>query len=319
MTSRACALLALAAAIFALPAQAAEWPTGKPIRLIVTFAPGGAADLLGRIAADHLQTELKQTGVVENRGGAAGMLAATQVARAEPDGYTLLLSGLGPNVIAPAISANPGYDSLRDFTHIAYLGGPPVGWVVAPSTGIASVADALARAREQKLAGYATSGVGTLGHLVAEYIVQKTGTPMTHIPYTTAVMTDLLAGRVPMASYAWSSVMAQVQAGGLRALAVSSEARLPDFPAVPTFKELGFDLVCRTWFAVSGPKGVPAEIVARINKELIRMFDRPEVREKLATQAVGWTAMTPEELTRHFEAEIKLWTPIARAAGLKKE
>jgi tripartite-type tricarboxylate transporter receptor subunit TctC len=313
-------VLIVAAAIFAAwshSATAADWPT-KPIRLVVPFGPAGVADLLGRIVAEHLQNEFKQTVVVENRGGASGLPAAAQVARSDPDGYTLLLSGLATNVIAAAVSPNPGFDTLTEFTHIAYLGGPPVGWIVAPSTQIHSVNDALRLAREGKLVGYASSGTGTLGHLVTEYVVQKTGTPMTHIPYNTAVFTDLIAGRVPLASYAWSSIVGQVNGGTVRAIAVSSENRLPDFPEVPTFKELGYDLVARTWFALSGPKGLPDEVVARINKAVIKMFEVKAIRDRLAQQTVDVKPMTPEELSKHFASEVLQWTPIARGAGMKK-
>ena len=313
-------VLIVVAAIFAAwnhPATAADWPT-KPIRLVVPFGPAGVADLLGRIVAEHLQAEFKQTVVVENRGGASGVPAAAQVARAEPDGYTLLLSGLATNVIAAAVSPNPGFDTLRDFTHIAYLGGPPVGWIVAPSTEIHSVNDVLRLAREGKLVGYASSGTGTLGHLVTEYVVQKTGTPMTHIPYNTAVFTDLIAGRVPLASYAWSSVVGQVNGGTVRAIAVTSENRLSDFPSVPTFKELGYDLVARTWFALSGPKGMPPDIVERINKAVIKMFEIKAVRDRLAQQAVDAKPMSPDEVAKHFASEVLQWTPIARSAGMQK-
>lgn len=311
-------IVALALALLTpAPGSAADWPT-KPIRLVVPFGPAGVADLLGRIVAEHLQAEFKQTVVVENRGGAAGLPAAALVARSDPDGYTLLLSGLATNVIAAAVSSNPGFDTLRDFIHIAYLGGPPIGWIASPSTEIRSVDDVLRLAREGKLVGYATSGTGTLGHLVTEYVVQKTGTPMTQIPYNTAVFTDLIAGRVPLASYAWSSVMGQVQGGTVRAIAITSETRLPDFPDVPTFKELGYDLVARTWFALSGPKGMPPDIVERINKEVIKMFERQNVRDRLAQQAVDVKPMTPEELLRYFESEVSRWTPIARSAGMKK-
>jgi tripartite-type tricarboxylate transporter receptor subunit TctC len=313
-------VLIVAAAIFAAwshSATAADWPT-KPIRLVVPFGPAGVADLLGRIVAEHLQNEFKQTVVVENRGGASGLPAAAQVARSDPDGYTLLLSGLATNVIAAAVSPNPGFDTLTEFTHIAYLGGPPVGWIVAPSTEIHSVNDALRLAREGKLVGYASSGTGTLGHLVTEYVVQKTGTPMTHIPYNTAVFTDLIAGRVPLASYAWSSIVGQVNGGTVRAIAVSSENRLPDFPEVPTFKELGYDLVARTWFALSGPKGLPDEVVTRINKAVIKMFEVKAIRDRLAQQTVDVKPMTPEELSKHFASEVLQWAPIARGAGMKK-
>ena len=145
-------------------AGARDWPD-KPIRIVVTFAPGGAADIWARIIAEHLSTALKQSVVVENRGGGGGIVAATQVARADPDGYTILMGGLAPQILAPAIAGNAGFDALRDFTHIAYVGGPPITLVVPPSSEFRSVEDLIAAAKADKLSGYASSGVGTLGHL----------------------------------------------------------------------------------------------------------------------------------------------------------
>jgi tripartite-type tricarboxylate transporter receptor subunit TctC len=313
---------ALAAATMILaaagPGHAQDWPT-KPLRLIVPFGPAGAADLLGRILAEHLPADLKQNVVVENRGGAAGLVGSALAARAEPDGYTLLISGLAPQVIAPLTNPDNGIDPVRDFTHIAYLGGPPIGWIVAPSSEIRSVGDVVRLGRDGKVPGYASSGTGTLGHLVGEFIVQKSGVKLSHIPYNTAVMTDLIAGRVPVASYAWSSITGQVQGGAVRAVAVTTEARLPDYPDVPTMKEQGYDLVANTWFALSGPKGLPQPIVQRLHAAVARIMALPDVVKRIEQQAFVYKPMSPDELTRHFEADIRLWKPVVQAAGLKAQ
>jgi len=297
------------------PARAAEWPA-RTIHIVTPFAPAGAADKFARVLADYLPGLLKTPVVAENRAGAGGMVGSAQVARAEPDGYTLLISSLASQAIAPALSANPGFDSLRDFTHIAYFGGPPIGWVVTPSTDLFTVADIVDRARAGKLAGYASPGVGTLGQLVAETVMHESGVRMSHIPYNTAALPDILAGHVPLASYAWSSVLGQVQAGTLRAVAVTTANRRPDFPGVPTFREQGFDIVANTWFALSGPARLPNEIVARLNREVYRIMAMPEVRQRFAQDAIDFKAMTPVELTALFATESARWTRVVRDAGM---
>jgi len=298
------------------PALAADWPS-KPITLVATFGAPGVADVLARVVADPLGAELKQPVVVETRAGAAGGIASAQVMRAPPDGYTLLLSGFAPQVIAPVTMAKPSYDSMADFTHIAYLGGPPVGWVAAPSTSLRTIDDVIKAARSGEITSYATPGTGTAAHLATELVLQKAGLRLTNIPYNTAAMTDVIGGRVPFGSFAWSSVVGQLEGNNVRAIAVSSRERVPEFPDVPTFKELGYDLVAGTWFAISGPKGLRPDIVQRLNAAVIRILRRPDVRARLAPQAIETRAMTPDELTRFFAEEIARWRPIAIAAGMK--
>jgi tripartite-type tricarboxylate transporter receptor subunit TctC len=298
-------------------ATAADWPA-KTIHIVVPFGPAGVADRIGRVVAEQLSAELKQPVVVENRGGAGGVVGSLQVARAEPDGYTLLISGLGTQVIAPAINPNSGYDSARNFTHIAYIGGPPIGWVVPTSSDIRTIGDVVTQARAGKFTSYASSGVGTIGHLVVESVIQKTGIKINHVPYNTAALTDIIAGHVPMASYAWGSVAGPIQGGAVRAIGVTTEKRLADFPNVPTFKEAGYDLVARTWFALSGPAGLPKEIVQRLNQEVIKMLKRPDVLQRLAQDTIESNEMTPEGLTKFLETENTRWKPIAISAGMKK-
>jgi tripartite-type tricarboxylate transporter receptor subunit TctC len=300
-----------------LPARADIWP-GKPIRIVVTFAPGGAADIWARLLADPLSAALHQSVVVENRGGGGGIVAATQVARAEPDGYTLLMGGLAPQILAPAVAGNAGFDALQDFTHIAYIGGPPMVWVVPPQSDLHSVDDLIRAAKADKFSGYASSGVGTVGHLVVEYVAKKNGLKLTHIPYNTAAFADIIAGRVPMGSFTWGAALGQIQGGTLRALAVTTEARRPEAPDVPTFKESGYDLVASTWFALEGPKGVPDEIVQRLNREIVRILDLAEIKKRLAQDAFDPKPMTPAQVAAFYASEKARWTPIAQEAGMKK-
>jgi tripartite-type tricarboxylate transporter receptor subunit TctC len=315
---RQCGPIIAALALLAeSPVYSADWPA-RPIHIVAPFGPAGAADKFARVLADYLPAEIKQAVVVENRGGGGGIVGSAQVARAEPDGYTLLISSLASQAIAPVLSSNPGFDSLRDFTHIAYLGGPPIGWVVTPGSDLRSVDDVIAKSRRGELPGYASSGIGTLGHLVAEVAIAQAGVHLNHIPYNTAALPDILAGHVPLASYAWSSVIGQVQAGTLRAIAVSTATRQPDFPDVPTFREQGFDIVASTWFALSGPANMPREIVARLNRDVYRIMERPEVRLRFAQDAIEFKSMTPDELTKLFESEIARWGVVVRDSGLKR-
>jgi tripartite-type tricarboxylate transporter receptor subunit TctC len=296
---------------------AAEWPV-RPIHLVAPFGPGGAADKFARVLAEYLPAELKQPVVVENRAGGGGIIGSAQVARADPDGHTLLITSLASHAIAPALNANPGFDALRDFTHVAYLGGPPIGSVVTSSSDLRSIDDVLTTARTGRFPGYASSGIGTLGHLVTVAVAQQTRVELNHIPYNTAALADVLAGHVPLASYAWSSVISQVQGGTLRAIAVSTATRQPDFPDVPTFREQGFDIVASTWFALSGPAGLPREIVERLNRQVYRIMAMPEVRQRFAQDAIEFKPLTPEELTKLFESEIVRWAPVVRGAGLNR-
>jgi tripartite-type tricarboxylate transporter receptor subunit TctC len=314
---RLCSALLAGLCLGQLPVAAQDWPS-KPVRIVVTFAPGGAADVWARILAEHLSTALKQSVVVENRGGGGGMVAATQVARSDPDGYTILMGGLAPQIIAPAIADNPGFDALRDFVHIAYVGGPPITWVVPAASELRTVDDLIAAAKADKFSGYASSGVGTLGHLVVEFVAKRHGLKLTHIPYNTAAFADIIAGRVPMGSFTWGAALGQMQGGTLRALAVTTEARRPDVPTVPTFKELGYDLVASTWFSLSAPKGVPGPIVQRLNQETIRILALPEVRQRLERDAFDPKPLTPDQLMAFMQSETARWAPIAQDAGMKR-
>src|ERR1700687_1563567 len=264
------------------PAAAADWPT-RPVRIIAPSTPGGAADMFGRLLCDHFSETFHERCFVENRAGAGGLIGTAATAPAAPHGYTLTTSSTAYHVIAPVVSPNPGFDPLKDFTHIAYIGGPPNGFIVNPALGVRSLAELIARAREKKL-DFVAPGEGTLGHLLVEAFAQKAGIKVQHIPHkgSAQAMLDLLAGNVLFGTMTWSSALGQIRAGKVIPIAVSSKARIAEYPDVPTLSESGYpDLVASTWYALSGPAGVPDEIVVKLNRAVAEVLELPDVKQKL--------------------------------------
>ena len=241
---------------------AADWPT-RPVRIIAPSTPGGAADLFGRLLCDHFSEVFRERCFVENRAGAGGLIGMAAAAQAAPDGYTLTTSSIAYNVIAPAVSPNPGFDPIKDFTHIAYIGGPPNVLVVNPAFNVHSLAELVALGRRGAAIDYVSPGVGTLGHLVAEVFAQKAGIKLQQIMTKggSQAMMDLISGNVNVGTMTWTSALAQIRAGKVIPIAVTANARLAEFPDLPTFKDLGYDdLTAVTWFALSGPAGLPNDI-----------------------------------------------------------
>lgn len=315
MNRRAFTLLALCA-LWQPAAYAQEWPT-KPVRIIVPYAPGGTADTLGRIVANKLTTHFKQNFIVENRPGAGGVIGSELVANAAPDGYTLLVSGIGSHVIAPSVSDVP-WDTMKSFTHIALFGGPPTALVVNPSLPAQNVAEyaALTRSRPEGLS-YGSPGGGTHAHLIGEMFRAQTGSNLTHIPYKGAslAIADLVAGHLPSTFTTLSTAAPQVKAGKVRALAVTSAKRVPDFPDVPTFNELGFkDMVATTWFSLSGPAGLPQPIVTQLNAEVRRALHSPDVRERVRGEGVESNDLDAAAFTEFMRRELERWRPFAKMA-----
>jgi tripartite-type tricarboxylate transporter receptor subunit TctC len=307
------ALLALAQSLtMVVAAPAAEWPV-RPIRIIAPSTPGGVADLFARLLAEVLAPRLHQPVIVDNRGGAGGLIGAAAAARADPDGYTFVTSSVAYHAIAPAVSPNPGFDPIRDFTHIAYLGGPPNVIVVHPTLGVHSIRELVAFARRGPI-DYVSPGVGTLGHLLVENFAQKTGIAVQHIPHkgSAQAMLDLIAGTVKVGTMTFSSAAGQIRAGTVVPLAVSSNARVAEFPDVPTLREEGFDLVALTWFALSGPAGLPDDIVTRLNRAVNEAWALPEVERRLAADAIATEAMTPQQVTSFVADEVRKWGPLAK-------
>jgi len=318
MHFRAAFLLLLAMALPWSEAPAQAWPS-KPVRLVVPFAPGGTADTLGRLVALKLGETFKESFVVENRGGAGGVVGSELVAKAAPDGYTLVVSGVASHCIAPAMSKNFPFDPLRDFTHIALFGGPPGVLVVNPSLPVQDLKQFIAYAKaENGNLAYGSPGNGTQGHLIAEQLKQVAGIQMTHVPYKGAslAVADLIAGHLPVTSTTLTTAASQIKAGKARALAVSSLKRIPEFPDVPTFSELGYpELTAAIWFSLSGPAGMPPEIVNRLNAEVRRALQLPDVRERLRPEGIEPGDLDPQQFTAFVAAELKRWAPVVRASG----
>ena len=231
-TRRMVMCAAIVAAVFALaaPAQALDWPT-RPVRIVAPSTPGGAADLVARLLADHLTVLLKQRFYVDNRPGGGGLIGAAFTAHAEPDGYTFVISSIAYHAIEPAASRNPGFDPMRDATHIAYIGGPPNVFVVNPQLGVHSLAGLVALAKTKSL-DFVSPGVGTVGHLLMEEMAHEAGIKLVHVPHkgSAQAMLDLLAGNVMLGTMTWSSALGQIRAGKVIPIAVSSRRRVAEFP-----------------------------------------------------------------------------------------
>jgi tripartite-type tricarboxylate transporter receptor subunit TctC len=323
MKSRArCKLLAVHVLIAALAAGAAvaqQYPD-RPIRLVIGFPPGGAMDILGRIAAQRLTDALGQQVVVDNRGGAGGTIATEIAARAVPDGYTLHFVSL-PHVINPHLYKKVNYDAVKDFAPIAQFVSVSLVLVVHPSLPAKSVREliALAKARPGYI-NYASAGSGSSGHLAMELFKTMAGTNITHIPYkgTGPLLNDVLAGQVPVTIASLVGLVPQIQAGKLRGLGVTSARRSAVMPDLPTIAESGvpgYDVT--QWFGMVAPAGTPPAVVSRLNSEMNKALAKPEVREMLATRgadAVGGTAADFAALIKKEDAK---WAKVVKNSGAR--
>lgn len=306
------------AALAATAGWAQQYPV-KPVRIIVPFAPGGSADTLGRLVAGKLTESLGQNFVAENRPGAGGLVGSEIASNSPPDGYTLVVSGVASHAIAPSLASKPPFDPLKDFTHIALFGGPPAVFGVHPSMPVKDVKSfvAFAKARPGELS-YGSPGNGTQGHLVAELFTQTTGLKLIHVPYKGAAiaMVDIVAGHIHAISTTLTTASGQIKAGRVRALAISSEKPLADYPGVPTFRDAGYrDLVATVWFSLSGPAGVPPDIVNRLNSEVRRILQLPDVRERLGRDGIMPNQLDPKAFTGYVAAEVKRWAPVIKKSG----
>ena len=317
MAARASVAILATIALWAVPVAAADWPA-KPIRMIVPFAAGGAADITARLFSDALSVSFGQQFILENRTGAGGLIGAQAVARAEPDGYTLMGAGMSSHVLAPATTKNPGYDPIYDFTHIAFFGGAPSVILVHPSLGAKTFAEFLKYAHTHDGVEYVSSGTGTVGNILTEYISIKEKIKLVHVPYRSGsgAIVDLLAGRVKVGALNWSTAREHVRTGALVAVAVSSAKRLAALPTLPTLTELGYpDMVTTTWHMLTGPAGMPRDMVGMLNREVIAIVERPQMRKHFEIDAVETMPLTPTELTQFVRRESEKWGPVARVAA----
>ncbi len=317
-------LLALAAAAvsphsgMALAQVPAPWPT-RPLRLVVPFPPGGLIDTMARLVAPHLGQALGQPVVVDNRPGAGGNIGAAEVARAAPDGHTLLMAS-PPLTISPAVYASLPYQPSQ-IAPIALLGRVPNVLLINPASGIASVRELTerAKARPGKL-NYASNGNGTSLHLSAELYKSATGAFLTHIPYrgAAAAITGLLSGEVDMMFDNLPSAVGQIQAGRLKALAVTTSQRSKALPDVPTMAEAGvpgFDV--SAWFGLAGPAGLPATTVAQLGKALAGVAARPDVLATMARQGAEPDHLDSHAMRTFLETDAARWRKVAAFAGIK--
>lgn len=314
--------LFLLVACFAFGTAWADWPD-RAVKIVAPFSPGGTADTLGRLVAAQLSEQLKQSFVVENKPGAGGAVGSEIVAKADPDGYTFVVSGIASHVIAPNLPRGTPYDPLKDFTHVALFGGPPAVFAVNPSLPAKTLKEFIALAKRQpgKLT-YGSPGNGTQGQLVAELFKHDAGIDVVHVPYKGAsrAVQDLMAGQISSVSTTLTTASGQIKGGRARALALSSEKRLPDYPDIPTFAEQGYpNIVGTVWFSLSGPAGLPADIVTKLNAAVREALHSPKVMERTRHDGIAPNDLDPKQFTAFVEQELKRWAPIVKASGAKND
>ena len=311
----ACATLGLGAG---MPAPAQSWPT-KTITLVVPQAPGGSSDILGRTVAERLGQRLGQSVIVENRVGAGGNIGTGQVANATPDGHTLVLGYVGTMAINPSLYASVPFDPVNSFTNIVGLADVPLVLVVRADFPAKTLDELVALARTKPLT-FGSAGNGTMNHMAGELLNQHAKIKITHIPYrgVAASVTDVAGGTVDMAFASAPSIVGHVKGGRLRAIAVTSPARSKALPDVPTMMESKTGAISvSTWYSIIGPKGLPPAVVTRIHSEVLKIFEAPEMRERLdALGAVPWN-LGPEQLLATIKEDVARWTPIVKATGAK--
>lgn len=295
---------------------AGGWPA-KPVKIVVTFPPGGAPDTLARILADKWGQSLGQTFTVDNKPGAGGNIGADYVAKSSADGATLLVGTVGTHAINPALYANIPYNNIKDFTPISFLASTPNMLVVNNAVPAKTVKELIALAGHTPLT-FGSSGSGTSIHLSGELFNTLAGVKMQHIPYKgrAQAIPDLLGGRITMIFDNMPSVLPLVKAGNLRAIAVTSATRSAAAPTVPTIAESGLPgFEASSWFALFAPSGLPRDVLSRINTETTRVLALPDVREKLALLGLDVAPGTPEALATFIQTETVKWAKVVKESG----
>jgi tripartite-type tricarboxylate transporter receptor subunit TctC len=302
--------------------RADDYPS-HPVTLIVPFPPGGSTTVMARNVADKLSASLGQQIVVENRAGAGGTIGTRSAARAAPDGYTILLSYTATMAIAPAMNANAGYDPRKDFAPIGMIGAAPSVLVVHPSMPVHSIPELIAYAKSASPPlQYGSPGVGTVNHLAAEYLALEAGIKLQHVPYkgNGPAISDLLGGHIPMMFLPIPVALGNVQAGKLRALAITSARRsilLPDLPTLAEGGVPGFDVALR--YGLAAPAGTPPAVIARLNKELNAALASEDVQRRLATEGAEALPGSPEGYAADIERDETKWGGLVKKLGLKVE
>ena len=303
-------------------AAAQNYPN-KPIRLVVCFPSGSPSDLLVRMLGARLADTMGQSFVIDNKAGAGGVVGADTVAKASPDGYTLLLCGIGPLAISPGLLAKIPYDTLRDFAPVSLVASITYLLVVSPTLPVNSVKDliALAKAKPGGL-NYASAGVASASQLATELLKNMTGTNMVHVPYkgVAPAITDLASGRVHLMIAGLPAFEPHVKAGRLKALGVASEQRSPSLPDVPTIIESGVPgFTAEGWTGLEAPGGTPAAVVTRLNREIVTLLRTPAIKDSIHTLGAEAIANTPAQFSAYLRNELAKWTKLIKALGLKEE
>ncbi|OGA45419.1 MAG: hypothetical protein A3G24_23085 [Betaproteobacteria bacterium RIFCSPLOWO2_12_FULL_62_13] len=315
------AVAAFAATLAAAPpGEAAEQAfPNKPVRLLVTYAPGGASDIVSRLIASKLTESLRQQVIVDNRPGASGIIASDLLAKSPADGYTIIHVNIahGAN---PYLNVKLPYDTTKDFSSVTLLALLPMILITHPSLPVKSAGDliALIKAKPGGL-NYASAGSGSANHLAMELFMHATGLDVTHVPYKGGgpAITDLLGGQIPMMFITIPPALPHAKAGKVRVLAVSSAKRSPALPNVPTVAESGvpgFDF--NEWQAILAPRGTPRDVIARLNGEINKALTQPDVKERMATLGAETVGGTPGQLTAHIAAEIARWGAVIKKSGI---
>ncbi len=308
-------------ALGAASIAAAQTYPARPVRVVVQFAAGGGADFVARVLGAKLTDVLGQSVVVDNRPGANGAIANELVAKAPPDGYTLLLGAAGPLTVSPAVIASLPYDTLRDFAPVALAAASPFCVTLHPSVPADSIAAliALAKSRPGKLS-FGSSGTGGSPHLAGELFMSMAGVTMVHVPYKglAPAINDLIGGQIELSFADVGLVMGQVNAKKLKALAVTGSKRSSLAPQVPTVAEAGLSgYEAGTWYGVLAPRATPAETVRRLNTEILKVLDMADVKERLKTQGADPAGNSPEEFQELLRRELAKWTKLVKAARIE--
>jgi tripartite-type tricarboxylate transporter receptor subunit TctC len=317
-----CVALACLATVAASPALGQAWPN-KPIRWISPFAPGGGADITSRAITAKLTPALGQQVVVENRGGAGGMVGTELAAKAPADGYTLLIGTIGPIAINPNLHSKMPYDPIRDFTPITQAANALNVLVVHPSLPVKSVKDlmALAKARPKDLT-YGSSGSGAADHLAGELFNSLVKVKMVHVPYKggAPAMLDLVSGNIQLVFSTVSTALGSIKANRVRPLAMAGTQRFELMPELPTMAEAGLKgFEVNNWYGVFAPTGTPREIISRLNGEIVKILAMPDVKARLLDSGIAAASSTPEQFSAYIKAETAKWAKVIREAGIKVE
>jgi tripartite-type tricarboxylate transporter receptor subunit TctC len=316
------AAMSAVAALGAIAADAQTFPD-KPIRMVVGFAPGGGADIAARLVGQKLGEALGQPVVIDNRPGAGGTIGTTAVAKAAPDGYTLLMQASGPHAIAPALYASLQYDVMRDFAPISLVNVNQYVLAVHPLVAAVSVSELLAWLKSRPAPEtYASAGNGTPAHLAAELFAAMAGVKLLHVPYRGAApaLTGLMGGEVKLLFSEMSVALPHLKEGKIRPLAITSLARSPLAPDLPTLNESGLPgYEALVWQGLLAPAGTSAEIVARLNAETVRILNQSEVKKKFASLAATVAPGTPAEFAAVIKRDLDKWTKVIKDANIKAE